>query len=128
MKLRITLIVAQQNPHVSIQSDDFLKILVDNNMNLPSVFMSTKDEKQTLQELYEQYMHVSFDWATINLLDFRRKSTNECEVIYGCKMLNIIGAENHSKGKFVSQNCNIGLGTYYEELLSRRIRPGFLFT
>lgn len=128
MKVKITLIVAQQNPQVSVQSNDFLKILVDISNNLPSVYMSTKNEKQTLQELYEKHLNVSFDWATIHLLDFRRINIDLCEVLYGCKMMNILGAENPNYGKFISQNSNLELESYYERILSERIRPGFIFT
>jgi hypothetical protein len=126
MLVRLTTIICQNDHTKPVDSDDYFKILLDMDHNLPSCLISTKDEKQTLKSLYEEYLNVPFDWLNISLLDFRKKTFNECEVIYGCKMPPIMNAAK--KGKFISQNSNIYLDNFYERLISSRSRPGFYWS
>lgn len=120
MKTRLSLIVAQFNKHQAYDSDEYFKFLVDNSSNIPGVYLSTKDEKETLKELFEKFLNISYDWAEIKLLDFRKHMATECEVVYYCKLFNILNA--NKTGKFVSQNSNLPLDEYYEQLLAKRVR------
>jgi|DEB0MinimDraft_10_1074344.scaffolds.fasta_scaffold238832_2 hypothetical protein len=123
MKTRLTLIVGQYNKFLSYSDDNYFKVLLDGSQDLPKRYLSTKNEKETLKELWEEYLEIYFDWANINLIDFRKYMINECEAIYCCKLFHIFGATK--KGKFVSHNSNIRLDPYHEELLAKRVRPGF---
>jgi hypothetical protein len=126
MKTKISLIVAQYNKQLSPDNDNFFRFLVDDSKNIPGEYLSTKNEKETLQNLFDNHLNIYFDWATVSLLDFRKHLLNECEVVYCCKLFDIMGAEK--RGKFVSQNSNIDLDPYYERLLSQRVRPGGYWT
>lgn len=126
MIVRLTLIACQNDHTKNFDSDDYFKLLVNNDYELPSCLISSKDEKQTLKNLYEDYLNVAFDWVNISLLDFRKKSLNECEVVYGCKMPVIINAAK--KGMFISHNQKIHLDNFYEQILSSRTRSGFYWS
>lgn len=124
MKTRVTLIVGQFNRFLQYSHDDYFKVLLSDSNDIPSKYLSTKNERETLKELWEEYLEIYFDWANINLIDFRKYMIDECEAIYCCKLFHIFGA-NH-KGKFVSHNSSIKLEPYYEELLAKRIRSGII--
>lgn len=121
MKTKLSLIVAQYNKQLNFSDDNFFKFLVDDGYNIPGIYLSAKNEKETLKELFETYLHIQFDWANVFLLDFRKHMLTECEVIYCCKLFNILGAEK--KGKFISHNHKINLDPYYEDLLGKKVRP-----
>ena len=124
MKTKISLVVAQYNRGVHFSDDNYFRFLVDDASNIPGKYLSTKNEKETLKELFEEHLDLYFDWANIQLLDFRKHMINECEVVYCCKFFNIHGA--NKKGRFVTPKSNINLEPYYEELFARRVRPGFI--
>ena len=124
MKARVTLIVGQFNKFLQYSHDDYFKVLLTDSKNIPFKYLSNKDEKETLKELWEEYLDIYFEWANISLIDFRKYMINECEAIYCCKLFHMHGGIK--KGRFVSHNEeNLGLGNYYEELLAKRIRTGF---
>jgi len=120
MRTKISLLVSMFRKDAPIDSDHFFKFLVDDKNKIPSIYISTKDEKETLTELFEKHLTIYFDWATIKLIDFRKSGPTECEAIYSCKLFDIMGVEKN--GKFVSQNSDIKLDKYYEQILSERIR------
>lgn len=124
MKTRLSLIVAQFNKNVNFSDDNYFKFLVTDGFNIPFKYLSTKNEKETLKELFEEYLDLYFEWTKIQLLDFRKHMVNECEAIYGLRLFNMQGLEK--KGRFISQNYHVKLEPYYEELLARRVRPGII--
>jgi len=124
MKVKITIIVGQQDRSKRLDDDNFFRFLVDNNYCLPSRYISTKDEKQTLKELHEDYLNIHYDWVNVNLVAFRKSSTDECEVVYCYNIPAMLNAEK--KGKFISHNTKIDLDDFYAEILSTKSRPGFI--
>lgn len=126
MKVRMTIIVGQHDRTKRFDDDDFFKFLVTDSYCLPSCYISTKDEKETLKELHEKYLNVFFDWVNVNLIAFRKIRVDECEVIYSYSIPPMLNAEK--SGKFISQNQKIDLDKFYGEILSTRSRPGFFWS
>jgi hypothetical protein len=62
MKTKISLVVAQYNRGVHFSDDNYFSFLVDDASNIPGKYLSTKNEKETLKELFEEHLDIYFDW------------------------------------------------------------------
>jgi hypothetical protein len=120
MKVALTLIVVQQNPNVQYSHDDFFKFLLTEDGQFPSKYISTKDITDTARDLFSEYVSVYFDWTSIELMDFRKVNTTDCEVVYAIKLPNLLGIEK--RGKFVSHNNKPNFESFYGRILSRKFR------
>lgn len=118
MKTKITLVIINQDLSKNFDSEDYFKFFLTKDLEFPSKYLSTKDEKATLKELFEAYIKIPYEWMSFELCDFRKPAIDECEVIYSCKIKDILNAEKN--GKFVSLNEKIYIDKFYGRILSRK--------
>jgi len=106
--------------------DRFSFFITDNN-KLPSMMIASKNERETLQYLSDQYFYVTHDWMNVELGDFRKSNIDECEVVYIASIPSVSGITK--SGRFISdteaKRRDIEIGEYYEQLLSKRSRSNF---
>ena len=124
MKIRITLIVAKSQKNLPFNHPQFFQIYLTDNRQFPRGYMTTKDENQTLSDLFGKYFHLDFDWMLTGLAGFRKTNDGEVEVTYVSHMSEVLGS-NKSGSFFSSEDIrsqNIEMDTYYEKLLSERSR------
>lgn len=81
MKAKITLLVFEVDDRHSPFVPDYLKVLTDESLSLPSRFISTKSLRDTTQELYDEYTHLDVRYANTVLVDIRIKDS-ELEILY----------------------------------------------
>tara|TARA_R110000751_G_scaffold7610_1_gene30894 strand:+ start:3066 stop:3440 length:375 start_codon:yes stop_codon:yes gene_type:complete len=81
MKAKITLLVFEVDDRHSPFVSDYLKVLTDESLSLPSRFISTKSLRDTTQELYDEYTHLDVRYANTVLVDIRIKDS-ELEILY----------------------------------------------
>jgi hypothetical protein len=120
MKTRLTLIIINQDITKPFDSDDYFKFFLTKDLMFPSQYISTKDEKAVQKELFEKYIAIPYEWANLDLCDFRKRTVDECEVVYSCKINNILDVEKN--GRFVSLNEKISIDDFYGRILSTRFR------
>ena len=124
MKIRITLIVAKNQKNVPFNHPQFFQIYLTNDQQFPCGYMTTKDENQTLSDLFSKYFYIDFDWMLTELAGFRKTDDGEVEVTYVSYMSEVLGS--NKSGSFLSsediKSQNIEIDTYYEKLLSERTR------
>lgn len=98
MKTKITIIVIETIPYFR-QGIPPTKILVDENGEFPSGYISTKTVEDTIKEILSKHTSISVDFLcpTISKL-FHQAGSTECEAIYTCVVQNgIISTKNNSK-------------------------------
>jgi len=98
MKTKITIIVVETIPFFK-HGIPPTKILVDENGEFPSGYISTKTVEDTIKEILSKHtsLSVNFLCPVINKL-FHSEGSNECEAIYTCVIQNgIIATKNGSK-------------------------------
>ena len=122
MRVRATLIVAQQDLRSSWQSDDYFRFFLTEDYRFPSSFISTKSENDTVKDLFEKYFNVYFDWANVQLSDFRRVSIEDCEVLYSCKIPAMLGVEKSGKFIPISKKDEIDIEEFYGRTIQRLFR------
>ena len=95
---------------------------LDDDMQLSQGYMSTKNEKDTVDDIISKYLHVEPDWLNRNVSGFRKLDNSTAEVVYTIMMPEILGAEK--SGGFFSykelERLDKQIDEYYEQLLSRR--------
>lgn len=123
MKVKLTLILSQQNINLDFENTEYFKFFVTDNKKLPSKYISTKNEIETLKEIFSEYFNIYFDWANINLVNFRKFSLDTCEAVYACKIKSTIIGLNKS-GKFISMHDvqSLNIEDFYGEILQREFR------
>lgn len=122
MRIRATLIVAQQDLKSSWQSDDYFRFFLTEDDRFPSSLISTKSENDTVKGLFEKYFNVYFDWANVQLSDFRRISIEDCEVLYSCKIPAMLGVEKSGKFIPISKKDEIDIEEFYGRTIQRLFR------
>tara|TARA_Y100000004_G_scaffold163352_1_gene192660 strand:+ start:233 stop:607 length:375 start_codon:yes stop_codon:yes gene_type:complete len=122
MRVRATLIVAQQDLRSSWQSDDYFRFFLTEDHRFPSSLISTKSENDTVKDLFEKYFNVYFDWANVQLSDFRRVSIEDCEVLYSCKIPAMLGVEKSGKFIPISKKDEIDIEEFYGRTIQRLFR------
>lgn len=124
MKIKLTFIVAQSVKTVNFIDPRYFKIFFTDEYKIPSGYMSTKNESDTLREISDKYFNTDFDWMHKQIAGFKRINDKECEVVYITYVPEILGS--NKSGFFLSshelEKYNIELDSYYEELLSQRSR------
>lgn len=125
MKVKTTLLIAQVSKNRHVLDDEYFKIYMRNGL-FPSRFITTKDEKETLKEMYVQCLNIDFNWLKIDLGDFR-VHTNEnderiAEVVYITYIPEILGCVK--SGNFLSEKQiteeNIHIEEFYERIFERK--------
>tara|TARA_Y100000004_G_C8842356_1_gene381075 strand:+ start:364 stop:750 length:387 start_codon:yes stop_codon:yes gene_type:complete len=122
MKNKITLLVLERDVGFDFNSDDFCKVLVvDDQNNFPNKYICKKNVEDTLADLVNQYLNVTYEWMNISLEAFRRNSVNECEAVYCAVVPKIIDC-NKDTAFFKPTNNLQGIENFYGEIIARR-RP-----
>jgi len=131
MKLKITFIVVQCDKRTNISDPNRFRVLLDDNMNFPSKYISTKDEFDTLKELSDKFLRVDFNWLPKEIRGFRKLQkeslelkTPVFELVYSSYMPVILGSER--SGYFFTEqeidNAGIEIEEFYQEVLSSKSR------
>ena len=131
MKLKITFIVVQCDKRTNISDPNRFRILLDDNMNFPSKYISTKDEFDTLKELSDKFLRVDFNWLPKEIRGFRKLQkeslelkTPVFELVYSSYMPVILGSER--SGYFFTEkeidNAGIEIEEFYQDVLSSKSR------
>lgn len=98
---------------------DYFKILVNNDGSMLKRNLSIlhKTIEICLQELYEEYIKISYDWPLKELIDCRKNNSN-IEIIYLCRMPFI--KDCNKSGKIININEFFSSQTdeYYGEIIS----------
>ena len=123
MKVKLTLVLLQYNKNLNYLNDNYLKVYFDDDYNLPSQLVSTKNEKETLKELCLKHFEIDFGWLEKNIYDFRIVNNNgdiTAEAVYIIHVPEIIGAiKNGSLLSFSKINeKQIELDTFYERAIT----------
>ena len=124
MKIKITLIVAQKKLQAEMGDEAFFRVFFTDDKGFPSTYITTKDERETLKTLIDQYFHCSINWMSPELFDFRKCGDGEFEVVYSCYTPFIY--DMNKTGIFLPEEQleenNIEIDPYYEKLLSTKSR------
>lgn len=71
MKVKLSLILIQYSKTLPQNNENYVKVFFDENLEIPSMFASTKSEKETLKELCSKYLKVDYKWLEKQVFDFR---------------------------------------------------------
>ena len=83
MKVRLSLILLEANSSYDALSGSYLSVLLDEDHNLPSVYLSTKTVEESLQELISKYTFLNRAWSPPVIAGCRHdKGALETEVLY----------------------------------------------
>ncbi len=124
MKVKITFIILKIDKNVSITSDSHLKVYLDDDYEFPSKYISTKNEYETLKELWDCYLSVDFNWIKKDLFSFEVLNNQECEVLYIACLPQINEAERSGSFYTLPELSDIGieLRPNYERAIFKRGR------
>tara|TARA_R100001082_G_scaffold88463_1_gene54846 strand:+ start:221 stop:601 length:381 start_codon:yes stop_codon:yes gene_type:complete len=115
MKLKITLLIIEIDKNNSIVSNDFFRVLVDENNELPYRYVSTKTIEETIREIYNEYCNIDMGWSVPTLKDLRHeKGSTESEAVY-YSSIPAIGGWN-KKGNLVTPH-ELELEAFYESII-----------
>jgi hypothetical protein len=127
MKTKITLLYVQYNKRLNTDNENYIKLFFDDENELPSVFASTKSEKETLKEICSKYFKLDSNWTIKQLADFRIIKDSKypytfvSEAVYIIYAPEIAGILN--SGKLLSfkqiNDLEIELDNFYEQAIAR---------
>lgn len=125
MKIKTTLLIAQISKNKHVLDDEYFKIYLLNK-SFPSRFITTKNETETLKELYEPCLNIDFAWLKMDIGDFRICTNNNNErigeVVYITYIPEILGCIK--TGGFFSEKQikeeNIQIEDFYERIFARK--------
>ena len=100
-------------------------MFLDENERIPSCHLYHPTEQDALKHLVSKHLHIEYEWLEIHVADFRKISTNECEVVYFAKMPQILGADKLGKFFTEAEIIDLKIEDYYEQLISNRGRSYF---
>jgi hypothetical protein len=123
MKVKLTVIAIQHNRPLGYSDGEYIKIFFTEENKLPSVFVSTKNEKETLKGLFSEYFNVDYGWFEKEIFDFRIVSNDDgafAESVYITYTPEVINMEK--SGKFLTfqqmYDKNIELENFYESAIT----------
>lgn len=127
MKIKITLLLAQIDKKRSIADEGYFKIYLNNQNEFPSKLLYSKDEKETLKQISDNYFNIDFEWLKINIADFRVLDINGeriGEVVYITYVPEILGIIK--SGKLVSESYlkeqNINIEDFYGQIFTKKAK------
>ena len=125
MKIKVTLILVECNVSSHSVAFNTIRLFLDENENIPSCYLYHPTEQDALKYLIGKHLHVDYECFNIFVADFRKISTNECEVVYYAKMPQVLGCDK--LGRFYNEDeiINLEIEEYYEQLISNRGRSYF---
>ena len=123
MKVKISLVAIQYNKQRSYISDNYTKIFFTNDNKIPSIIASTKDEKETLKQLFSRHFKVDYKWFEKQLFGFRLINNNgemTAESVYITCTPEVIDAEKDGRFLTFSQihEKQIKLEQFYERAIT----------
>jgi len=116
VKVRITLLVVACDKYSP--GGYCPELFFTDDQELPNAYLSTKSVEETIASLSGKYFLTDYRWMNYGIVDFRRISNTESEVVYGSyipRVLNTI-----KSGSFVPHTETKEMDSYYARLLSRR--------
>tara|TARA_R100001244_G_scaffold128041_1_gene98879 strand:+ start:68 stop:445 length:378 start_codon:yes stop_codon:yes gene_type:complete len=125
MKIKITLILVECNVSSHSAAFNTIRLFLDENECIPSCHLYHPTEQDALKHLVSKHLHTDYEWLNIFVADFRKISTNECEVVYFAKMPQILGADKSGKFYTEAEMMDLKIEDYYEQLISNRGRSYF---
>lgn len=125
MKIKITLILIECNVSTHSAALNTIRLFLDEDDCIPSCYLYHETEQDALQHLVGKHLHIDYEWLNIFVADFRKISTNECEVVYYAKMPQILGADKLGRFHTEAEILNLKIEDYYEQLISNRGRSYF---
>mgnify|MGYP003659549792 CR=1 FL=1 len=118
MKIKITLLPVAFNSDPDSFNKNRNILLTDEDKPI-SRYMLSESAEECLEKLCGKYLFYSEGWLDITLVDFRRTSDSECEVVYFTQFPYIEGF--HKSGTpdiLFSKETIEKLGEYYVGILS----------
>ena len=124
MKVKIRFIILKKNDQAGFNSEDYLKVYLDDENNFPSGYISTKSEYETLKQISDQHLNVDFDWIKKDLFSFEVLNNQECEVVYIACLPQITDAEKNGSFYTLPELSDMGieLKQNYERAIFQRGR------
>ena len=120
MILKLSVLIMQGDGRFHPLSNEFLKIVVDEQGNLPSTYVTTKTIEETLQQLYGSFSNLDCRWASPVLSDLRHKhGAKESEALY--RVLVPEGIIGLKRGKLTEPHL-LGLENFYERAIIEQPR------
>lgn len=123
MKVKLSLVAIQYSNHKNYVSDDYTKVFFTEDNEIPYIIASTKDEKETLKDLFSRYFKVDYNWFEKQLFDFRLVNNNGniiAETVYITHTPEVIDAEKNGSFLKFSQihERQIELEPFYERAIT----------
>ena len=120
MMLKLSVLIMQGDGRFSPLSNEFLKIVVDEHGNIPSIYLATKTIEETMQQLYSSFSNLDCRWASPILSDLRHKhGSTESEALY--RVLVPEGVIGLKKGKLTEPHL-LELESFYERSIIEQPR------
>ena len=111
MKLKLSVLMMQGDSTQNILSDDYIRAVVDDNGEFPSIYVSTKTIPETLQQLYSEFSNLDCRWASPVLSDLRHEQgVADSEALY--RVLIPEGTLSLKKGR-LCELSNLKLEDFY---------------
>ena len=119
MKVKITLLVIVHDIKTDYNHDDFFKVLITGgDETFPNKYVGACEIEKTLNDIFSKYLNIQYGWKDVTLEDFRKTSSNECEVLYSIKFPNITNIQK--LGVFAPYKNQMELDDFYDRTLRKR--------
>lgn len=117
MKTKISLIIVEMSGEFDPFGLSNTRVLIDDDENIPSKYISTKNVEDTIQELLYDYCNIDIRYVELQLSDFiHPEGVEDCEVIY---TITIPSGYISLKRGSMCYIENLNIEDYYERLLGR---------
>ena len=116
MKVRLTLLVVACDKYSP--GGYSAHLFFTDDQELPRSYISTKGVEETIADLSGKYFLTDYRWMDYGIIDFRRISNTESEVVYGASVPRVLNTIK--SGSFVPHTETKEIDSYYAKLLSRR--------
>jgi hypothetical protein len=126
MKLKLSVLIMQGDSTQNILSDDYIGVVVTDNGEFPSIYVSTKTIPETLQQLYSEFSNLDCRWASPILSNLRHEhGVADSEALY--RVLIPEGTLSLKKGRL----CKLGNleleGFYVQSIIEQPRSPSQRF-
>ena len=121
MKTKVTIILLEISDRINRNQISLSKVLVNNDGDFISKYISHKTVDETLDDLLQEYTSLSLQYCQANLSDcVHERNSTECEVIYTCVVPE--GFVTAKQGEFIPLDENFKLKEKYERTFERTPR------
>ena len=119
MKIRLTLLFTEYNRSISMMDHNHIKLFLNNDLELPYRYITTKNPRETLNQICYDNFRFDPPWLNANISDFRRTADLEYEVVYSASRPII--TNSNKVGDFYTMDelssLEKKIGSYYEQIL-----------